>query len=36
MLEIDYAGSPEPVAAPTTRGDFSTNGWTVTDDGARH
>ena len=33
VLEIDYAGSPEPVAAPTTRGDFSTNGWTVTDDG---
>ena len=33
VLELDYAGSPQPVPAPTTRGDFSTNGWTVTDDG---
>ena len=32
-LEIFYSGSPRPVPAPTTRGDFSTNGWTVTDDG---
>lgn len=33
VLELDYSGSPRPVAAPTTRGDFATNGWTVTDDG---
>ena len=33
VLQISYSGSPEPVAAPTTRGDFSTNGWTVTEDG---
>lgn len=33
VLEVDYAGSPEPVPAPTTRGDFSTNGWTTTEDG---
>jgi aminopeptidase N len=32
-LVIDYHGSPRPVAAPTTRTDFSTNGWTVTDTG---
>lgn len=30
-LVVDYAGTPEPVAAPTTRNDFSTNGWTITD-----
>lgn len=33
LLELSYAGTPDPVPAPTTRGDFSTNGWTVTDDG---
>ncbi|WP_121254294.1 M1 family metallopeptidase [Nocardioides ferulae] len=32
-LELAYAGSPEPVPAPTTRSDFSTLGWTVTADG---
>lgn len=30
-LVLDYSGTPEPVAAPTTRSDFSTNGWTITD-----
>nr|WP_246416366.1 M1 family metallopeptidase [Nocardioides luti] len=34
VLEISYAGVPRPVAAPTTRSDFSTTGWTVdSDDG---
>jgi aminopeptidase N len=33
-LELDYAGSPEPVRAPTTRQDFSTTGWTVADSGS--
>ena len=32
-LALDYAGTPEPVPAPTTRGDFSTTGFTVTDTG---
>ena len=32
-LVLDYRGTPRPVAAPTTRSDFSTNGWTVDDDG---
>ncbi|MCW2793159.1 MAG: peptidase rane alanine aminopeptidase, partial [Nocardioides sp.] len=32
-LAVRYAGTPRPVAAPTTRADFSTLGWTVTDDG---
>ena len=32
-LVVRYAGSPRPVSAPTTRSDFSTLGWTVTDDG---
>ncbi|MCW2765924.1 MAG: pepN 3 [Nocardioides sp.] len=31
-LEIAYAGTPRPAAAPTTRGDFNTTGWTITDD----
>jgi aminopeptidase N len=31
-LEIAYAGTPRPAAAPTTRSDFSTTGWTITDD----
>lgn len=32
-LVISYAGKPKPVPAPTTRGDFSTLGFTVTDRG---
>jgi len=32
-LVLRYAGSPEPVAAPTTRSDFSTLGWTTTRQG---
>jgi aminopeptidase N len=32
-LEIDYAGSPEPVRAPTTRSDVDGLGWTVTGSG---
>lgn len=32
-LVIAYAGKPAPVAAPTTRRDFSTLGFTVTDRG---
>ena len=32
-LVVEYAGTPAPVAAPTTRSDFSTLGWTVTADG---
>lgn len=34
VLQLTYAGTPRPVAAPTTRSDFATNGWTITDDGA--
>ena len=30
---VRYAGKPRPVPAPTTRSDFSTTGWTVTDTG---
>ena len=33
VLEVHYAGTPKPTAAPTTRDDFSTNGWTITADG---
>jgi aminopeptidase N len=33
-LALAYSGSPEPVAAPTTRRDFSTTGFTVSDDGS--
>jgi aminopeptidase N len=33
LLEITYTGSPEPAPAPTTRSDFSTTGWTVTESG---
>ncbi len=33
-LELDYAGTPEPVEAPTTRTDFSTSGWTVAPSGS--
>ncbi|MFC6287230.1 M1 family metallopeptidase [Nocardioides sp. GCM10027113] len=32
-VEIEYGGTPQPVAAPTTRSDFSRLGWTITDDG---
>ncbi|GAA1158899.1 M1 family metallopeptidase [Nocardioides aquiterrae] len=32
-LVIRYSGSPEPVPAPVQRSDFSSTGWTVTDDG---
>jgi aminopeptidase N len=28
-LVVEYAGTPKPVAAPTTRTDFSTLGWTI-------
>ena len=31
VLEIRYSGTPEPVPAPTTRTDFDTLGWQVTD-----
>ncbi len=31
-LVIAYSGTPEPVAVPTERSDFSTTGWTITDD----
>ena len=31
-LDVEYAGTPKPVAAPTTRTDFSTLGWTITRD----
>ena len=32
-VRVVYRGTPEPVKAPTTRGDFSTVGMSVTDDG---
>lgn len=32
-LVVPYSGTPEPTPAPTTRGDFSTLGFTVTDAG---
>ena len=32
-LSLDYVGTPEPAPAPTTRSDFSTTGFTVTDAG---
>jgi len=32
-VEVRYAGTPEPVAAPTTRSDFSTTGFTITPSG---
>ncbi len=34
VLAVAYSGEPEPVDAPTTRSDFSTTGFTVTDDGS--
>jgi aminopeptidase N len=33
LLVVEYAGTPEPTPAPTTRSDFSTTGWTITDTG---
>jgi aminopeptidase N len=33
VAEIRYAGTPETVPAPTTRTDFDTLGWRVTDSG---
>ena len=33
VLGVDYAGTPEPVPAPTMRGDFSETGFTITDTG---
>lgn len=33
LLEIDYEGTPEPADAPTTRSDFDTIGFTITEDG---
>jgi aminopeptidase N len=32
-LALDYAGTPEPAPAPTTRSDFSSTGFTVTPTG---
>lgn len=32
-LSLDYVGTPEPARAPTTRTDFSTTGFTITDTG---
>lgn len=34
LLEVTYSGEPEPFPAPTTRSDFSSIGFTVTDSGA--
>ncbi len=33
QLSLDYVGTPVPAPAPTTRGDFSTTGFTITDAG---
>ncbi len=33
VLQLTYSGTPEPVVAPTDRGDFETTGWTTTRDG---
>jgi aminopeptidase N len=33
VLEVGYAGTPEPTPAPTTRSDFNTSGWTITPGG---
>jgi len=33
LLQVTYAGTPEPVVAPTDRADFSTTGWTIAPDG---
>ena len=32
-LAVDYAGTPEPAPAPTTRSDFSSTGFTITSSG---
>ena len=32
-LSLDYVGTPRPARAPTTRSDFSTTGFTITDTG---
>jgi aminopeptidase N len=34
VMAIAYSGTPVPVEAPTTRSDFSTTGFTITDDGS--
>lgn len=34
VLTIEYAGTPEPVAAPTSRADVPALGWTTTPDGS--
>jgi len=34
VLQLTYSGTPEPVKAPTDRGDFTTTGWTTTSDGS--
>ena len=33
VLEVGYAGTPEPTPAPDERSDFSTSGWTITPGG---
>lgn len=33
VLGVDYSGTPEAVRAPTTRGDLSSTGFTITDSG---
>jgi aminopeptidase N len=33
VLVVEYSGTPRPIPAPTTRTDFSTNGWTITGEG---
>ncbi len=33
VLTLDYVGTPRPAPAPTTRSDFSTTGFTITDTG---
>ena len=33
VVDLRYGGTPKPVAAPTTRSDFSSTGWTITDEG---
>lgn len=32
-LVVDYSGTPEPTPAPSTRSDFTSLGWTITEDG---
>ncbi len=34
VLTLNYSGRPQPVPAPTTRSDFTTTGFTVSDDGS--